>query len=95
MKTFQVEVPNFSDEELGYVDFLDIDRILSDSHNNDYNEFHTDEKKYMFIREITANPFLSVFMAHVEGKKNERSAACLKCCQVVCGAFTTIIKVPR
>jgi hypothetical protein len=56
-------VPNFDDEDLGYVDFLDIDDILLDYHNNDSNEFYADEENYMFTSEITTNPFLSIFMA--------------------------------
>ncbi|XP_059441979.1 E4 SUMO-protein ligase PIAL2-like [Corylus avellana] len=56
-------LPNFSDEELGYVDFLGVDDILSDSHNNDCDEFYTDDDNYMFMRETMANPFLSTFMA--------------------------------
>jgi hypothetical protein len=63
------ELPNFSDEELGYVDFLGVDDILSDSHNNDCDESYTDEKNYIFTKETTANPFLSIFMAH--GREKE------------------------
>jgi hypothetical protein len=40
------EVPNFSDEELGYVDFLAIDDIFLDSHNNDCDECFVDEENY-------------------------------------------------
>jgi hypothetical protein len=57
------EVPNFDDEDLGYVDFLGIDDILLDYHNNDSNEFYADEENYMFTSEATTNPFLSIFMA--------------------------------
>jgi hypothetical protein len=56
-------VPNFNDEELGYVDFLSIDDILSDFHNNDYDEFYTDEETYIFTRERMTDPFLSIFVA--------------------------------
>jgi hypothetical protein len=45
-------VPNFDDEDLGYVDFLDIDDILLDYHNNDSNEFYADEENYMFTCEL-------------------------------------------
>jgi hypothetical protein len=57
------EVHNFNDEELGYVDFLSIDDILSDSHNNDCDEFYVDEENYIFTRERMTDPFLSIFMA--------------------------------
>jgi hypothetical protein len=55
--------PNFNDEELGYVDFFGVDNLLSDSHNNDRDEFYADEKNYKFTREIMTNSFLSIFMA--------------------------------
>jgi hypothetical protein len=63
------ELSNFSDKELGYIDFLSVDDILSDSHNNDCNEFYIDEKNYMFTRETNADPFLSIFMAR--GREKE------------------------
>ena len=37
------ELPNFSDEELGYVYFLGVD-ILFDSHSNDCDEFYRSEE---------------------------------------------------
>ena len=43
--------------------------ILSDSHNNDCDEFYTDEKNYMFTKETTVDPFLSIFMAR--GREKE------------------------
>jgi hypothetical protein len=51
------ELPNFNDGELGYVNFLDIYNILSDSHNNDCDEFYVDEENYMFTRETMTDPF--------------------------------------
>jgi hypothetical protein len=36
------EVLNFNDEEVGYVDFLGVDDILSNSYNNDCDEFYAD-----------------------------------------------------
>jgi hypothetical protein len=66
---FSSEVPNFNGEEGDYVDFLGIEDILN-SLNNDVEEFYVDEENYMFIRETTADPFLSIFMAH--GKEKER-----------------------
>jgi hypothetical protein len=58
------DVPNFSDEELDDVDFLGVDDILSDSHNINCDEFYADEENYMFIKETTTNPFLSIVMAY-------------------------------
>jgi hypothetical protein len=66
------ELSNFSDEELCYIDFLGVDDILSDSHNNDCNEFYIDEKNYMFTRETNADPFLSIFMARGREKEWEK-----------------------
>jgi hypothetical protein len=66
------ELHNFSDEELGYVDFFGVDYILFDSHNNNCDEFYTDEENYMFTRETTADPFLSIFMARGREKKREK-----------------------
>ena len=64
------------------------------SSNNDVGEFYADEKNYMFIREIMADPFLSIFMAHGREKKQEKYGKS-KNCHVVCGAFTTNIEVCR
>ena len=55
-------MPNFNGEEGDYVDFLGVEDILN-SLNEDYYEFYTDEKNYMFTRETMAHPFLSIFMA--------------------------------
>ena len=63
---------NFSVEELGHVDFLGVDDILSNSHSNDCNEFYMNEKNYMFTRETTADPFLSIFMARGREKEPEK-----------------------
>jgi hypothetical protein len=56
------EMPNFNDEDVDYVDFFGIENILNSPHD-DYGEFYTDEKNYMFTRESMVDPFLSVFMA--------------------------------
>ena len=56
-------------EDVGYVDFLSVEDILNSPHD-DYGEFYTDEENYIFTREIVADPFLSMFMAH--GRKKER-----------------------
>ena len=50
------EVSNFSDEELGDVDFLMVDDILSDSHNINCYEFYVDGKNYMFTIGIVLTP---------------------------------------
>ena len=63
------EVPNFNGKDVDYVDFLGIDNILN-SLLNDYDEFYTDEKNFMFTRASVVDPFLSVFMAH--GREKER-----------------------
>ena len=63
------EGSNYNEEDVEYVDFLDVEDILN-SPNNDVDEFYTNEKNYMFIREVTADPFLSIFMAW--GRENER-----------------------
>jgi hypothetical protein len=56
------EVSNYNEEEVEYVDFLGVEDIL-DSPNNDVDEFYTDEDNYMFLREVTTDSFLSIFMA--------------------------------
>jgi hypothetical protein len=61
------DVSNYNEEEVEYVDFLGVEDILN-SPNNDVDEFYTDEENYMFIREVTADPFLSIFMAREERK---------------------------
>jgi hypothetical protein len=65
------EVSNYNEEEVEYVHFLGVEDILS-SPNNDIDEFYTDEENYLFIREVTADPFLSIFMAHGREKEQEK-----------------------
>ena len=62
------DVSNYNEEVVEYVDFLGVEDILN-SPTNDVDEFYTDEKNYMFIREVTADPFLSIFVAH--GREKE------------------------
>jgi hypothetical protein len=57
------EVPNYSDEELDYVDFIGVNDILLDSYNSNCDEFYADEENYMFTREAITDLFLSIFMA--------------------------------
>jgi hypothetical protein len=45
---------------------------LSDSHDNDCDEFIVYEENYMFTRETTTNPFLSIFMARGRERKREK-----------------------
>jgi hypothetical protein len=65
------DVSNYNEEEIEYVDFLGVEDIL-DSPNNDVDEFYTDEENYMFIREVTTDPFLSIFMACEREKEQKR-----------------------
>jgi hypothetical protein len=65
------EVFNYNEEDGEYVDFLGVDNFL-DSPNNDVDEFYTDEENYMFIKEVTADPFLSIFMARGIEKEQNR-----------------------
>jgi hypothetical protein len=58
-------------KEVEYVDFLGVEDILN-SPNNDVDEFYTDEENYMFIREVTADPFMSIFMASGREKEQEK-----------------------
>jgi hypothetical protein len=90
---FSVEVPNFNGEEGDYVDFFVVEDILNSS-NSDVGEFYADKENYMFIRETTADPFLSIFMARGREKEQEKYSKS-KNCHVVCGAFTTNIEVCR
>jgi hypothetical protein len=60
---------NYNEEDVEYVDFLGVEDILS-SPNNDVDDFYTDEENYLFIREVTANSFLSIFMTR--GRKKEQ-----------------------
>jgi hypothetical protein len=57
--------------EVEYVDFLGVEDILN-SPNNDVDEFYTNEENYMFIREVTADPFISIFMARGREKEQEK-----------------------
>jgi hypothetical protein len=65
------EVPNYNEKEVEYVDILGVEDILN-SPNNDLGEFYADEENHMFIREIMAEPFLSIFMACGREKKREK-----------------------
>jgi hypothetical protein len=40
--------------------------------NNNVDEFYTDEENYMFIREVIADPFLSIFMTCEREKEQEK-----------------------
>ena len=53
---------NYNEKEVEYVDFLNVEDILN-SPTNDVDEFYTDEKNYMFIREVTVDLLLSIFVA--------------------------------
>jgi hypothetical protein len=53
-----------------YVDFLGVEDILNSPNNDD--EFYTGEENYMFIREVTVDPFMSIFMAHGREKEQEK-----------------------
>jgi hypothetical protein len=65
------EVSNYNEEDVEYVDFFGVEDILN-SPNNDVDEFYTDEENYMFIREVTTDPFLSIFMARGREKKQDK-----------------------
>jgi hypothetical protein len=65
------DVSNYNEEEIEYVDFLSVEDIL-DSPNNDVEEFYTDEENYMFIREVSTDLFLSIFMARGREKEQKR-----------------------
>jgi hypothetical protein len=84
------KMPYFNDEDDGYVDFLRVDNILFNSHNND--EFYVVGKHFMFTREASIDPFKSITW-RVEGQRYEESLVTLTCCKIVCGAFKTIIKI--
>jgi hypothetical protein len=64
-------VSNYNEEEVEYVDFLGVEDILN-SPNNNVGEFYTDEENYMFIREVIADPFLSIFMTCEREKEQEK-----------------------
>jgi hypothetical protein len=63
------DITNYN--EVGYVDFLGVEDILN-SPNNDVDEFYTDEENYMFIKEVTADPFMSIFMERGREKEQEK-----------------------
>jgi hypothetical protein len=65
------EVSNYNEEEVEYVDFLGVEDILN-SPNNDVDKFYTDEENYMFIKEVTIDPFLSIFMACRREKEQDK-----------------------
>jgi hypothetical protein len=65
------EVYNNNEEEVEYIDFLGVEDILN-SPNNDVDEFYMDEENYMFIREVTIDPFLSIFMARGREKEQDK-----------------------
>jgi hypothetical protein len=65
------DVSNYNEEEVEYIDFLGVEDIL-DSPNNDVDEFYTDEENYMFITEVSTDPFFSIFMARGREKEQKR-----------------------
>jgi hypothetical protein len=65
------DVSNYNEEDVEYIDFLGVEDIL-DSPNNDVDEFYTDEENYMFIREVSTNPFFSIFIARGREKEQKR-----------------------
>jgi hypothetical protein len=65
------DVSNYNEEEIGYVDFFGVEDILN-SFNNDVDEFYTNEENYMFIKEVTTDPFLSIFMARGREKEQKK-----------------------
>jgi hypothetical protein len=66
-KSFEDKICDFNVEIIDYVDFLGIDNILFNFHNND--GFGAVGNNYMFKREVPADPFLGIFMAR--GKETE------------------------
>jgi hypothetical protein len=63
------DASSYNEEEVEYVDFLGVEDFLN-SPTNDVDEFYMDEENYVFIREVTADPCLSIFMAR--GREKER-----------------------
>ena len=57
-------------KEVEYVDFLGVEDILNSPNNDD--EFYTNEENYMFVREVTVDPFMSIFMARGREKEQEK-----------------------
>jgi hypothetical protein len=67
-KSSEDKIRDFNVEIIDYVDFLGIDKILFNFHNND--GFSAVGNNYMFKREVLADPFLGIFMAR--GKETEQ-----------------------
>jgi hypothetical protein len=67
-KGFKDKYSDFNVEIIDYIDFLGIDNILFNFHNND--GFGVVGNNYMFKREVPADSFLGIFMAR--GKEKER-----------------------
>jgi hypothetical protein len=86
------DITNYN--EVGYVDFLGVEDILN-SPNNDVDEFYTDEENYMFTREVTAAPFMSIFMARGREKEQEKYGKSKELASGVCVALMTDIKISR
>jgi hypothetical protein len=80
-------------KEVEYVDFLGIEDILN-SPNNDVVEFYMDEENYMFIREVTANPFMSIFMARGREKEQEKDGKSEELTSGVWGAHDRYQDIP-
>ena len=64
------DVSNYNEKDVKYVDFLGVKDILNYP-TNDVDEFYTDGESYMFIREVTTDPFLSIFVAHRREKEQD------------------------
>jgi hypothetical protein len=75
-----------------HINFLGVEDILN-SPNNDVDKFYTDEENYMFIREVTADSFMSIFMARGREKEQEKYGKSEELTSGV--SFTTDIKVYR
>lgn len=52
------EVFDLGVEEVDSMDFVGIENILSNSPNNDFEEFYTVEENFIFKREEIVDPFL-------------------------------------
>jgi hypothetical protein len=78
------EVSNYNEEEVEYVDFLGVEDILN-SPNNNVDEFFTDEENYMFIREVTTDSFLSIFMARGREKEQDKYGKSEELTNGMCG----------
>ena len=66
-KSSEDKISDFNVKITDYVDFLGIYNILFNFHN--YDGFSAVGKNYMFTRELLADPFLGIFMAH--GREKE------------------------